>query len=546
MDSLKILFIRSGGHFVDIYFPEAPMISPPKSLLFLAGVFVEDPSINTELLDILASPDLKKIKQTCKAPPFYFGMSDDDIISSIKKSKPDIIAITSTANYFFKDTLAVIKLIKKYFPQIFIAIGGPDATNDYKDYFEQSNDFDVLVIGEGELTFKELVYKIKNNEDWKQIQGISYRDDNDEIHLTPARPYINNLDNYRCDYTLVDFPKYFELCRIGFPSRLSYKHAYSHHSIDMVTSRGCPYNCSFCSIHLHMGKKTRCHSPAYVLREMQLLIEKYDVRNFHFEDDLLLHNMERFKEILRGIINNGWNITWDTPNGVRADQIEDEFLDLCQKSGCTYLIFGIESGNQNVLDSIVDKSLNLETIIESCKKCYEYEIDTMAFYIVGMPGETQEDLNNTYDFAFMLFKKYNTTPIFQLWRPYKNTPMEMKIRDHSSYAQNSTYSLHKEHELPFTLFYSKVHENSEIPLEFLSSYFKRYLNETIKIVLINWIKITKKKPLVLIQTLIKLLFMLTKSVFRPYSNKFIVQQFISSIGILPFAQVNKKEISAKN
>ncbi|MCP5007982.1 MAG: B12-binding domain-containing radical SAM protein [Planctomycetes bacterium] len=514
------------------------MIGPPKGILYLAGVFKEDQDVETKMLDILAHPDFRNIKEEKETPLFYFGMDDKTIIKSIDDYKPHIIAITATANYYINDTIKLIILIRKNFAESFIALGGPDATNDYTLYFDKTTAIDAIVMGEGEVTFKELVDKLRSGQDWKCIKGIAYSDNN-EIIQTEPRSYICDLDKYTPDYDIVDFDTYNTLNKKGYHSRLVFKYSGSEKSIDMVTSRGCPYACSFCCIHLHMGKEFRCHSVEHVLSEMEELVEKHDIRNIHFEDDNILWDLERFKNILRGIIAKGWSITWDTPNGVRADLIDDEFLQLCKKSGCAYLVFGVESGSKNILDNVVNKGLDLDRVIRACRMCYEYEIDTFAFYIFGMPGETKADVLKTYYFAFDLFKNYNTTPVYQLWCPYRNTELEIGVRNQHNITEPVLYSVHRKYRIPYTLFYSRVYEDEEITLKFLSSYFKKYLKDITKYAFINWLRITRRKPLKFVLTFFNILSILVRALFKPSALLFMLDKYVSCQGMLPFAQLNK-------
>lgn len=539
-ENFKILFTRSGGHFSEMNFPDAPMISPPKSLLFLAGLFKNDETVDTSLLDVLAYPDFEKLKDEKDFPPYYFGLSDQAIIDRIKKFNPNVIAVTSTANYYLNDTIKLISLIRNNFPEVFIVVGGPDATNDYKLYFEKTSDFDAIILREGEISFLNLINKIRNGERWQNIKGLAYKE-NKELILNEPQPYIQYLDDYKPDYSIVDFPAYFAVNRKGYHSRLVYKGTKNPYSIDIVTSRGCPYACSFCCIHLHMGKEFRAHSVNHVIEEMRELIEEYGITNFHFEDDNLLMDKARFNNILRGIIDRGWQITWDTPNGVRADLVDREFLELCNKTGCTYLMLGVESGSKKILDKVIAKDLNLDDVVRAAQLCYEYEIDTLAFYIFGMPGETKEDLLKTYYFAFDLFKKYNTTPMFQLWRPYKNTDMEVEVRDSYNITDPVLYSLHKKYKIPYTLFYSKVYEDEEITMEFLSYYFKKYLKDVARIAFKNWIRIARRNPLVYFYTIAQILFIFIKRPFMQYKTRFMLEEFLTSPGILPFCQLKGKK-----
>ena len=141
---------------------------------------------------------------------------------------------------------------------------------------------------------------------------------------------------------------------------------------------------------------------------MEHLIRRYGVRHFHLEDDNVTLNKERFEKILLGIKERRWSITWDTPNGIRAEGLSKELLLLVKNSGCTYLIIGIESGNQRVLDSIVKKNLNLAAVEQAACLCKTIGIDLHAFYVVGFPGETRNEIEDTFRFADRMIKSLQT------------------------------------------------------------------------------------------------------------------------------------------
>ncbi len=528
----RILFLRSGGHFADIEYPDGPMIAPPKAVLYLAGLFTEDKSVEVRFIDLLAYPDLKH--QDYTHPPFYFGMPLEKCMARIREYEPDMVALTSTAQYFFDDEVRLLKQIKSQFPGIFQVVGGPDPTNDYETYFQALPGLDVIVREEGELPFKELVQSLRTNQDWKNIAGLCFKDKG-KIRLNPAPPKITRLDDYKPDYSIIDMEHYFELNRLGFPSRAHYRHRYAHRAIDVITSRGCHYDCSFCCISLHMGQGWRPHSLEYVMEDLTLLVEKYKVRHFRFEDDHLLGNVQRFKDILRGIKDRGWKITWDTPNGIRADYIDAELLQLCRETGCTYLNLAVESGNQRILDEVIHKKLRLEKVEEAARLCYEAQIDAFAMFVVGFPGEKTSDMIETYDLGISLFRKYHLKPVLQLWRPYKNTEMDKVASGQDVLQEADVFHLHEVTGIPYTLFYGKLYKDEIDKLGFLSRTYAEYLREARTWLIRNWIRILKKKPLRLIHSLLGFVWTFIKMLFHPRKRKYYLQHEILDYLFYPFA-----------
>jgi anaerobic magnesium-protoporphyrin IX monomethyl ester cyclase len=194
-------------------------------------------------------------------------------------------------------------------------------------------------------------------------------------------------------------------------------------AISMTTSRGCPYRCIFCSIHLHMGKRYRVHSPKYVLNHMKILIEKYGMKAFHFEDDNISQDVRRFEEILDGIINAKWNIRWNIPNGIRADTLDFNIIKKIKRSGCNELTVAIESGCQRVLDEVIKKDTKLENILNVIRWCEAIGLRTSAFYVVGFPGEKLDEIKMTTEMAIRLLRKHQLLPRLMVATPLYGTEL---------------------------------------------------------------------------------------------------------------------------
>jgi len=156
-----------------------------------------------------------------------------------------------------------------------------------------------------------------------------------------------------------------------------------------------------------MGKQFRAHSAQYVLNHLQYVAEKYKVRNIFFEDDNLTFDIERFEAICDGLIEHKLKIGWETPNGVRADCLTMPLLKKMKHSGVVSLFVGVESGDQEILNRVICKGLNLDMVVEFAKNTKQLGLKTGAFYIIGFPGETKADMQRTVDFALMLKQKYD-------------------------------------------------------------------------------------------------------------------------------------------
>jgi radical SAM superfamily enzyme YgiQ (UPF0313 family) len=170
-----------------------------------------------------------------------------------------------------------------------------------------------------------------------------------------------------------------------------------------------------------MGNRYRPHSAQYVLNHLDYLVNTHGVNHFHFEDDNLTLDRERFHEILNGIEKRKIRLTWDTPNGVRADTLDRAVLEQCKRTGCVYLILGVESGDQHVLDHIIQKKLSLTTIFEIAACAGEVGIDLRSFFVIGFPGETRTHIANTFEVALRLHKKFRVQPNLMFATPLLGT-----------------------------------------------------------------------------------------------------------------------------
>jgi magnesium-protoporphyrin IX monomethyl ester (oxidative) cyclase len=366
---------------------------------------------NVEILDCLASDF-----ETKKDNLVYYGTPPEEIRKIIEEKKPDVVGISvlSTAQYKNAELVAVI--CKEVNPKIITVFGGPDPSVRFKSILENQY-CDYCVVGEGEQTFYELIKSFTSNLRLEDIKGLAYKRDG-AIHFAP-RIFTVDLDEFPFPaFDLIDIDAYLQ-------SKYLYKGRSDicGNSISVVTSRGCPYNCVFCSIRLHMGQRYRAHSPEYVVKLLKLCIDKYGITNFHFEDDNLTFDRSRFETILDRIIEENLPIRWDTPNGVRADTLNYDILKKIKQSGCSQLILAIESGNQRVLDQVIKKKTKLEYIIKIVKYCKKLEISTYAFYVIGLPGETINEMEDTINLAIKLYREYNLIPLLNVATPLYGTEL---------------------------------------------------------------------------------------------------------------------------
>jgi anaerobic magnesium-protoporphyrin IX monomethyl ester cyclase len=418
---MNVFLIRPPATF----YPGAiePSVSLPLGLLSIAavlerevfGVTVYDAQVNmvnpvsSEGETLLMGDDWVTVEAKITAIPF------------------DIVGISCGFSTQLSNALRVAAVVKKIRPRTIVIVGGPPASVLPGSFLGLDSPVDIICIGEGEYTMLELVRTVSTGQDHTRIAGTAVWSDG-IIQYNPPRPRIEFLDDLPFPaYHLVEMENYFRLFELGYLDRpVTFSDGFQR-AVSVVTSRGCPYNCIFCSIHLHMGKRWRGNSVQYVAEHIALLVKKYGVKHIHFEDDNISYSRTRFEGIVANLA--GFEINWDTPNGVRVDTLTEPLIEKCRKSGCTYLVFGVESGSQRILDTVVDKRLDLQAVLNAAYWCHKAGLDAMAFFVIGLPGETHGDMMDTVSFAMALKKDFDVTPLISVATPLPGTKLERLCLD---------------------------------------------------------------------------------------------------------------------
>jgi len=432
---LRILLIRppffeiegSRGHSMDI----------PLGLLYIAAV-LEKENYQVEICDgRVQGKDIFSRKTFSNG--YLLGSSWEEMAGFVKSSSPHIVGISNQFTTQFYTTLKMAEVVKKVDPRIVTVVGGPHASITPESFFKRSQFIDIAVMEEGEYVVPEIAEWYQGRRSLDSIKGIVYRNGG-RVFQNKPRELIENLDDLPFPaYHLIDLERYFELkakTKDLDISRPRYNYPGSERSLSFITSRGCPFNCVFCSIHLHMGRKWRANSPQYVLDHLEYLLKTYNVKHVHFEDDNLTLRRKRFEKILDGIGERGLNFTWDTPNGIRADTLDGKLLVKCKQTGCVYLIMGVESGDQYVLDHIIKKKLSLAKVVKICKTAEEVDIDMRSFYVIGFPGETRRHMKKTVDFALYMQRKFKVWPNLMVATPLIGTALFRECTENGYLAKS--------------------------------------------------------------------------------------------------------------
>ena len=350
-------------------------------------------------------------------------MSYDDIAERVKDEEPDIVGISILTVEAINASL-VAKAVKKANENIKVIMGGPHVCARPEETIRNSN-VDFIVMGEGEITTAELVNALENGKQLNEVTGIWYKENNIIIKNEP-RPLIKDLDELPFPaWDIMNLEKYFKASKYLQGSR-----SFKEREISIISSRGCPFACSFCSIRLSMGRGYRSRSPENVISEIEYMVKEYGVKHIGFEDDNLTFDKERINAICDLLIEKGLNkeITWSTPNGVRADRLDEDLLQKMRKAGCTGIAVAPESGSQYVVTNLIGKNLDLKNVESVVKICNKVGIECGCFFVIGIPGETIEQIEETVKFADKL-RSLGGKPSCNIAGPYYGTTLYKLVRE---------------------------------------------------------------------------------------------------------------------
>jgi magnesium-protoporphyrin IX monomethyl ester (oxidative) cyclase len=325
------------------------------------------------------------------------GLSNEEIASRVKQWSPDIVGVTVPFSGWWSSTYEMISAVKSVNKDVRVVLSGLHPSARPKECLGNPN-IDFVVIGEPELSMLELVGSMEQgSDDLEKVKGIGFIKDGKTI-INPARPCIEDLDSLPFPARhLLPMSKYFEAAKEN-PLRGEISKPWAM----MITSRGCPYDCVFCSIHNVMGKTWRGRSPKNVVDEIEQLVQTYGIQQIDFYDDNMMLNKKRGEAICDLIVQKGLRIEWYTPNGVRADTLDEPLLRKMKASGCKKIRVAPESGVQSVLNNVIKKNLNLKDVENAIVLSKKVGIDVGCFFVIGLIGETKEDINETIKYAYKL------------------------------------------------------------------------------------------------------------------------------------------------
>lgn len=397
---MKILLIYPPG--------KTSFVTPPLGLMYL-GAYLKKAGHQPEILD------------------FLLDRFDEDLLFE-KAKNAELIGI-SAVTPLIANAIKLADLIKEKFPEKIIVLGGPHPTLLPRETIESCKNIDYIVKGEGEERLNWLIEYLIGKRRKEDLDGLYFRENGEIIDL-PQKSRIENLDSLL-------FPAR-ELVPIERYSK--FLESRKKPATTIITSRGCPFDCTYCSKPI-FGRLCRERSPENILKEMELLKEKYNVREIIFYDDTFTLNGERIAELCQLLIEKKVNIIWKCET--RVNLVNGELLRLMKRAGCYLIGYGIESGNQKILD-VLKKGITIAEVEKAVKITRETGIEILGYFMLGIPGEGEKEIKETIEFAKSLnidyaqFSIATAFPGTELYRTAKTQNRIPKDWQDSFYALGQT------------------------------------------------------------------------------------------------------------
>ena len=362
-------------------------ICPPLGLAYVAAA-LRQAKLEVRCIDALGEAPLQKIISENKKFINY-GLSIEQIIQHLSREKFNVLFVSVMFSQEWPNVRSIIKTIKKIYPDIFLVCGGEHITACPEFCMEDCPEIDICILGEGEETSVHLLKTIEQKRSLSEVSGVVFRSKTGIIR-NPKRARINKLQDITWPaWDLFPLENYLSN---GFGYGVS-----TGRTMPMLISRGCPYQCTFCSSPQMWTTKWQARDADEVIEEMQFYIDKYKVENFDFYDLTTIVKKKWIIDFCQKVIKKNWNITWQMPAGTRSEALDDETLSLMVLSGQKMITYAPESGSVITLKNI-KKKIKIDRMKQSIKSALSKKMNVKLNLMVGFPDETHKDIFQTIIF----------------------------------------------------------------------------------------------------------------------------------------------------
>jgi len=432
---MKILILRPDS--------EVYTSTPPLGILSLAAYFREKGGYDVDIFDGRAA-----------------GVTIPELVDRVKSSQPDVVGISLFAMERLEGHEAAHE-IKKALPGVTIIMGGPYPTTEIQETL-QNPSVDFAVAGEGEISGLELLQALENESLPEAIQGVAWRR-NGEVNEPEMRPFIKDLDELpQPAWDLLNLEEYFYNKHKPAPMNLYQKNV---KAAPIICSRGCPYRCVYC--HNLFGKQLRRHSIPYIVDQIEYLHKEKGVEEIEIVDDIFNLDLEWTRDFADTVRARNLLLNYSFPNGLRADRMSEEIIDLLVDVGAYRMVFAIESGSPRIQKEI-RKNVNLEKAKHYINYAAKKGISVGAFFMLGFLDETESEMRQTIEFACTT--RISTASFFIL-TPFPGTEVYQQALERKIHVEKANYT----HYYALSANLSKVPDKVVTRLR-LYAYARFYLN----------------------------------------------------------------------
>ena len=358
--------------------------SPSLSLLYLASRLEKD-GHDVKIIDVSNGP-ITPVKNG-----FLYGIRNEEVLKIFKNERYDVVGITCSFASRWPFVSELASLFKSIWKDVPVVIGGLFPTYEWEYCFRNSKDIDIGVLGEGEETLANIANGFEGGASitgaCEGADGVAWRDGND-LRINEKTRYIENLDSLPFPaWHLLDLKELFRYQKNFYNLRPPF--------FTVLSSRSCPYGCSFCNMYVTHGRRWRPRSVENFVDELEFLKGRYNVSQFFFADDNFSFNLDRAKNICKEIIRRNLKIKYNTGNGLNIKKVDKELFELMKASGCGSIALAIESGSERIRNGVYKKNVPSDKIHQAVKWCDAVGLPAIGFFMVGAPGENRESVEET-------------------------------------------------------------------------------------------------------------------------------------------------------
>jgi len=395
---------------------------PPLNIAYLATIS-EQVGVDYDVIDGLEGSDSKPFEPY---PQYYIqGVFIENIISQIKE-KTDVIALTSMFTSEWLIVREILKYINEKFPHKLVILGGEHASADARQILRFEPAVDAVFRGESETSFEKFLSTFKGIEDFKEVPGVMYKYSEGIIKENPKAPRLTNIDEIKPSWKKINVDYYLD-------NKLSYSEL-GNRAMPVISSRGCPYQCTFCSNDQMWGTRYVTKSVDRVIDELRYYIEEYKVEHFDFIDLATSVNKKWFRELLLRMISDLPKFSWEMTVGTRSEILDEEILNLLYQSGMRVITYAPETGSVSMAKKI-KKRINHEKMYQSMKYALKAGLRVKTNIVIGFPGEGPLELLATLAMSAKLAVIGIKGVTVAAYQPFLGTELSKDLYSEKTYKE---------------------------------------------------------------------------------------------------------------